>query len=461
MANMAKPGAGLSLSRSAPLRADNLATMATTTPVSPAPATHAPAIDAFLGELRASLADGGFESLVLAKNRMPGGEPRTIRIRRIALKGRPMLSFVASHATRDVTQNLSIDAGIVAVAGHLDGSRSPAFAHATLRTRGADTQLLVGRKGNATLRRQRRTAAAPAEPTASAEPTAAPAPHDRERARRLPLDLPFLVELGITDCAGHVVPAMARKWRQIDKFLEVLDHAIDALPPSRVDDRAAPRPLRVVDYGCGKGYLTFAVHEHLRRRFGAAPQVTGVELRAELVEFCNGVAARAHCDGLTFVQGDLRSVAPAAMDIMIALHACDTATDHAIDLGVRAGAAILVCAPCCHKELRPQIARPRPLSGLLRHGVHLGQEAEMVTDSLRALLLETCGYDARVFEFVSLEHTSKNKMILARRRDPAGSHGERARAELAELKDFYGIREQTLETLLARRAAAAQACQTP
>ena len=152
---------------------------------------------------------------------------------------------------------------------------------------------------------------------------------------------------------------------------------------------------------------------------------------------------------------------------MIALHACDTATDHAMDLGLRAGAGVLVCSPCCHKELRPQIARPRLLSRLLRHGIHLGQEAEMVTDSLRALLLETCGYEAKVFEFVSLEHTSKNKMILAPRRDAGAGRPERARGELADLKGFYGIREQRLETLLARcaptlrRRRRAQACQTP
>jgi SAM-dependent methyltransferase len=277
--------------------------------------------------------------------------------------------------------------------------------------------------------------------------------------------LPWLVELGLTDASHRLVPAMARKWRQIDKFLEVLDHALDALPAA-ADGSGAPRSLRVADYGCGKGYLTFAVHEHLRRRFGVVPQVTGVELRAELVAFCNGVAARCGSEGIAFVAGDLRSVAPAEIDVMIALHACDTATDHAIDLGVRAGAQILVCAPCCHKELRSQIARPPLLSGLLRHGIHLGQEAEMVTDSMRALLLETCGYDARVFEFVSLEHTSKNKMILGRRREPGGATAERARAELDDLKTFYGIREQCLETLLAgrtgeRRAAAAQPCQTP
>jgi len=419
-------------------------------------APRAPAIDAFVAAVRAAIDDGSFESVVLAKSRAAGDEPRTIRIRRIALKGEPALTFVASHATRDVTRNCAIEDGLAAIARHLDRSVAPAFAHATLRTRAGDTQLLVGKKGNATLRPPRR-----ALPSAPASAPATAAPHDRARERRLPVELPFLVELGITDASHHVVAAMARKWRQIDKFLEVLDHAIDALPPELLAAAAGERPLRVVDYGSGKGYLTFAVHSHLRRRFGVAPLVTGVELRAELVDFCNGVAARSRCDGLTFVQGDLRSVAPEAMDVMIALHACDTATDHAIDLGVRAGAAILVCAPCCHRELRPQIARPRALTGLLRHGVHLGQEAEMVTDSMRALLLETCGYEASVFEFVSLEHTSKNKMILARRRDAAAPGDVRARAELAELKSFYGIRAQTLEALLARRDAAAQACQTP
>jgi SAM-dependent methyltransferase len=420
-----------------------------------AAAARAPAIDAFIAAVRAALADGGFESVVLAKNRDADAEPRAIRIRHIALKGEPALTFVASHATRDVTRNCAIEDGLASIAGHLDRSRLPAFAHATLRTRDGDTQLLVGKKGNATVRPPRRAPAA-----SPARSPGAPASHDRKRERRLPVALPFLVELGITDASHHIVPAMARKWRQIDKFLEVIDHAIDVLPTGLLA-AVGERPLRVVDYGCGKGYLTFAVHEHLRRRFGVAPQVTGVELRADLVDFCNGVAARSRCAGLTFVQGDLRGVAPEAMDVMIALHACDTATDHALDLGVRVGAAVLVCAPCCHKELRPQIARPRPLSGLLRHGVHLGQEAEMVTDSMRALLLETCGYEAQVFEFVSLEHTSKNKMILARRRDAAAGNDERARAELAELKSFYGIRTQTLEALLARRDADAQACQTP
>src|SRR5204862_8338714 len=127
-------------------------------------------------------------------------------------------------------------------------------------------------------------------------------------------------------------------------------------------------------------------------------------------------ARRLALEGLHFEQGDVGTAVPEAIDIMIALHACDTATDFAIATGVRAGAQIIMCSPCCHKELRAQLLQPHPLRPILKHGVHLGQQAEMLTDSLRALLLDACGYDTRVFEFVSLEHTNKNKMILAVKR---------------------------------------------
>ncbi|MFG5408394.1 methyltransferase [Piscinibacter sakaiensis] len=136
---------------------------------------------------------------------------------------------------------------------------------------------------------------------------------------------------------------------------------------------------------------------------------------------------------------------------MIALHACDTATDHAIHRGIAAGAQLIVCSPCCHKELRPQLRAPGLLAPLLRHGIHLGQQAEMITDGLRALLLEAHGYEARVFEFVSLEHTAKNKMILALRR-AAPLPAEPVLAQIRAIKDFYGVREQCLEALLARPA---------
>ncbi len=397
--------------------------------------------DEFIDAFDHALADRTLASLVFSKNRRGAGDLQSVRVRPIELRGEPALSFVWRHATRDVTKNLDPAAGRAAILALLEEHGDPSFAHATLHAGGAELQLRFSKKGRQALIRAARVAEAVAEP--------GPQPHDRAKARALPLDLPFWVELGITDERHRLVPAMARKWKQIDKFLEVLEHALDDAGLSDGD-----APPRVVDYGSGKGYLTFAVHEYLRRRFGRAPEVTGVELRADLVALCNQAAVRSHCEGLRFVEGDLRSFVPEAVDVMIALHACDTATDHALDLGLRAGARVLVASPCCHKELRPQLTTPKALAPLFRHGIHLGQEAEMLTDGLRALLLESAGYQAKVFEFVSLEHTSKNKMILATRRDgePA-AHAARAREEIDRLKEFYGLREQALERLLRARAA--------
>jgi hypothetical protein len=172
-----------------------------------------------------------------------------------------------------------------------------------------------------------------------------------------------------------------------------------------------------------------------------------VELRSDLVNDGNRLAEQLQYDGLHFVQGDIQTYAVEGLDIMVALHACDTATDIALYKGVTAGARLIVCAPCCHKELRPQLLSPQPLRPILQHGVHLGQEAEMITDSLRALLLEACGYDTQVFEFISLEHTNKNKMILAVKREQAGSP-DAALTQVRAIKDFYGLKQQALEQLL-------------
>jgi hypothetical protein len=203
----------------------------------------------------------------------------------------------------------------------------------------------------------------------------------------------------------------------------------------------------VVDFGAGKGYLTFAVHHWLRNTLGVEAVVTGIELREDLVQFGNDVAVRRHCEGLSFRQGSLLDSPQVDADILIALHACDTATDLALHLGVRARAAVLLCAPCCHKQIRPQIKAPEVLRPLLRFGVHFGQEADMLTDGLRALLLEEAGYRVNVFEFIALEHTDKNKMISAvRTATPVPA--DRIRAQIAALKEFYGIREHELERLL-------------
>jgi hypothetical protein len=169
--------------------------------------------------------------------------------------------------------------------------------------------------------------------------------------------------------------------------------------------------------------------------------------QGHMVELCNGAAARLEHPGLVFECGDVRSVVPSTIDVMIALHACDIATDYAIHTGIRCGAAIIMCSPCCHKQIRPQLHSPGLLKPMLQYGLHLGQQAEMLTDSLRALYLEACGYETKVFEFISLEHTNKNKMILAvKRQTPVDSTA--LLEKIQQLKAFYGVKEHCLETLL-------------
>lgn len=411
----------------------------------------------------------------------PGPGPATaataatrIVVRPVTLKGDTRLSFVYTHATRDITKNLTDRQALDALAELL----ADAFAHAHLFTDCEEIQLLTSKKGRRTLLRHDLASAGPARPAAAAARA-----HDRAKHRYLSLDRPFLTALGVTDAEHRLIPAMARKWKQINKFIEVLDHALGAstlhsAAPARSSPQgpsldgpwlqhspleelpledAAPRDslqqapaIEVVDFGSGKGYLTFAVHDHLRHALGRTARVAGIELRDDLVALCNSAARDLGLDGLgglRFEQGDVRSRVPAAIDIMIALHACDTATDHAIYAGLRAGAAIIMCSPCCHKELRPQLLSPHPLRPILKHGVHLGQQAEMLTDGLRALLLEACGYETQVFEFVALEHTNKNKMILAvKRARPAAP--DALWQQIDDLKSFYGVQAQCLEALL-------------
>jgi hypothetical protein len=199
--------------------------------------------------------------------------------------------------------------------------------------------------------------------------------------------------------------------------------------------------------GCGRGYLTFAAWETLGRRTGCRPEVTGVELRPELAEEAEGIARRHGCDGLVFRAGDIAGTPLDRADIVVALHACDTATDDALARGVAAGAGLLLVAPCCHKELRPQLTPPPALAPVLHHGIFRERQAEFVTDALRALLLEAVGYRTRVFEFIAPEHTGKNLMIAAFR-DPNPADPSPRRDAVAALAREYGIRTQRLATLL-------------
>ncbi len=402
--------------------------------ITPPPAADAPARERFLHLLGLALAGGRLNKLLLSGPVGDDEDVERLTVRAIELRGEPALSFLWRHRTKDVTKNHAPEAAQAEIAALL-GTR---FRNAHLHTPTEEVQFAVSRKGRETLRVTR-------VDTVTALP---PAAHDKAKHRPLEMARPVWSALGLTHLVKGepaLVPAMARKWKQINRFVEILSAA--------VQEAELLGPVRVADFGSGKGYLTFAVHDWLRAH-GLAPRVTGIELRDDMVKLCNAVIDDEQLDGIRFDQGDVRTQAVQPLDVMIALHACDIATDYALHVGLQSGARIIMSSPCCHKELRPQMTLPTVLRPMLQHGIHLGQEAEMVTDSLRALLLESQGYRTQVFEFVALEHTSKNKMILAVKAQGAAADALAARrpellAQIAEIKRFYGLREQRLERLLA------------
>ena len=195
--------------------------------------------------------------------------------------------------------------------------------------------------------------------------------------------------------------------------------------------------------GCGKGYLTFATHDYLDRVLQHSSRVCGVEARPELVALCNKIAHDTDRPKLSFIGGTIQQAELPDPDVLIALHACDTATDDALNRGIKAGAALIVVAPCYQKELRPQLKAAPVLAPALRHGIWQERHAEFVTDALRALLLEWAGYETKVFEFISTEHTAKNLMIAATKR-PGLARDDATAAKIRDLAAFYGITTQSL-----------------
>ena len=345
----------------------------------------------------------------------------------VKLKKGERLAFLYRYRTKDSVKNLTIAEGVAFVREQL----GPEFLSAHLFTTREDAQIDFARKGDSKLAMR---------PPSFV--TFQPDAHDRKKRRAIEIERSvYLKAVGVTDERGAVRPAMSGKLRQIIKFVETLAGLITSSTLAGRDD------LTVVDMGSGKGYLTFAVYDHLNNGLGVRATVTGVEARTELVSLCNETAARAGFDRLDFRKGFIQDFDLPATDILIALHACDTATDDAIFKGIRAGASLIIASPCCHKEVRPQIKMPAELRAVLRHGILLEREAESVTDSLRALLLESEGYDVKVFEFISTEHTHKNTMISAVRRRTSHDKAKTLRA-YEELKEFYSIREQRLEKLL-------------
>ncbi len=405
-------------------------------------------VGAFIAHCLESWTADTFVRLVLsaprpgaARGARPGGGawPQRITARLVYLDGEPQLSLTEHEPARDVTRNETCEAAaewLRAVVGTVYGN---ALLGTTLR----DWQLHVPAAGGARLVGHR--------PAVTATPARG---HDRERVDLLgPAARDWLQALGLVDGAGRVFPSRADKYRQVRRSVELLAHLGAEAGWGRTAGGGAAEEeaglLTVADMGCGKGYLTFGLWHLLCRAWGRRVRVIGVEGRPELAAGAAAAARAIGAEGLEFVEGAIATVDLPPLDGLVALHACNTATDDAILRGIALGAGVIAVAPCCHKEVRPQLAVQAPLAAVIRHGIMRERLAEWATDGLRALFLEWAGYDTKVLEFVPSEHTPKNLLIAGVRRAPAFTDVA-ARGRVLAFKQAFGVERHALDPLLDR-----------
>ena len=387
------------------------------------------ALTQFLSFLEAAITQQQLIKLQLTRPTAEAGDLKSIDGKLILVKRELKLSLTYHHRTNDTVKNYTVEEA----SPHLKQLLQVQFSSTRMQTTTADFKL-THEKNYYHL--------------STSKPTVTKTPdlnHDRSKQHVLRSSgKPYLYALGLTNESGHVLKAAQDKFRQINKYIEILDGLVKQLPKDL--------PLRVADMGAGKGYLTFALYDHLANTLKRDVQVTGVEYRADLVEKCNGIAAAGELTGLKFVQGTIAQHAVKDANIIIALHACDTATDDAIASAVKSSAELIVVAPCCHKQIRrdmQKLEQDHPLHPLLKHGTYVERTAEMITDSLRAQLMERAGYRTKLFEFIGGKHTPKNVMIVGSRASMLTAP-ERQKQDhtITTLKAEFGIRTHYLETLL-------------
>ncbi len=254
--------------------------------------------------------------------------------------------------------------------------------------------------------------------------------HDREKNRLIADGQPlsFLIELGIMTSEGRVKHDMMAKFRQINRFLELVRDVLPELPQGR---------LRIIDFGCGKSYLTFALHHYMTSVIGREVDFTGIDLKRDVIEHCQSLAKRTGAR-MSFICGDAHEVAPDGADLVVSLHACDTATDAALACAVRLKAKAVLSVPCCHHELTAQ-ARCDSLGLIMKHGILRQRLCEIATDALRAQLLEIHGYTAQVIEFIDPDATAKNLMIRAVHKKGGARQAEAKRTDYRALVKMLGV----------------------
>lgn len=380
----------------------------------------------FFEKLQSIVDNKKLVKLLLTNKREKSSDLKKLIVTAVALKKGYCLNFVYRHNTKDITKNFEIPEGIELLQKALEND----FYNAEIFTTTENLNYIVLPNGKAQLKTT--------EPVIQVPTTFT---HDRIKERLIDTNENiYLRELGIVNAAWEVRREMSDKYKQINKYIELLAPELAEL--SLTDN------YHIVDMGSGKGYLTFALYDYLSKSHKDNIKMTGVEFRADLVKICNDIARKANFDNLHFVKGTIEKIELEKIDILIALHACDTATDDAIYRGITSDAALIVCAPCCHKQIRKAMNVTNDLANITRFGILKERQAEIITDSIRALMLEAYGYKTKVFEFISLEHTPKNVMIVGRKVQNVNPDKQQILKTVAAIKQMYGIEKHYLETLL-------------
>lgn len=334
-----------------------------------------------------------------------------VKIRPVLIRG----ELVFQETLYRGSQVFHTNFGSEELAVRLTGYMGTLFKQAQVRNYALEATVLVSKKGKITIRRKQKSCVTEMDkPISSLN-------HNRSKEYILregePVD--FLVGLGVQTPDGRTAKARYDKFRQINRYLEFIEDILDQLP--------SDRSLRIIDFGCGKSYLTFAMYYYLHILQGRDIQVTGLDLKAEVIKNCNALAEQLGYSRLHFEQGDISSYQGAdRVDMVVSLHACDTATDYALEKAVKWGADVILAVPCCQHELNGQI-HCDTLKPILKYGVIKERMSALITDALRADLLEQQGYDTQILEFIDMEHTPKNLMIRAVKRK-----GMRPKAESIE-----------------------------
>ena len=404
-----------------------------------------------LAEVRTHLLDPDALVRAVASGRQKATQPqwRRVELRYVDLKAGRHLQVVAYDATQAHTSNHAVAGDGAAVA--VDGLLAETFGSWHVETTTQTHQVRVTKRLDAVL-----------STTDRAAPVAVEHDHDRDKHRLLPQEDPVFAALGLADASGRMKPSRQAKYRQVEEFLRILDSSLtEAIDKGHLRRPTPEEPLRIVDLGCGNAYLTLTAHRFLTSVRGLPVAMTGVDVREQSWAHNSEVAAGLGIDAATlrYVVGDISGIElEPAPEVVLALHACDTATDDALARAVGWDAALVLAAPCCHHDVAAQLKRattPSPYASLTRHGILRERFADTLTDAVRSTLMRLSGYRVDVMQFVESQHTPRNTLLRAVRtgasepEQPAhGGQGDLA-AEYDDLVGAWDLRPR-LGDLLGR-----------